>query len=132
MEVLVAAVASKIGRDRKWPQWLEILNPSVFIWCIPKLFVELAVADICAIQGLEWDEFRRVGREVGSMLFYSANGIGHRFQLVRCPCERLDNPPRSCKGVHEFIDATTFGVRLRCTTGKDNITNRVDLGVPST
>ena len=83
MEIAEIPTTSKVRRNSKWRRGLKSLYSGFFVRGSSDWLVQLAVAIIRAVDWLERDKFRRVRRQIGSMLFLAAFGIADELEFVR-------------------------------------------------
>ncbi len=62
MEILKIAVLHKMTRGHKGLRWVEAFQAYFLEWGGPNDVVELAVAIVRTVEGLEWYHFEGVGR----------------------------------------------------------------------
>ena len=83
MEVTEIPATSEVRRNSKWLRGFESFDSGFLVRGSSDWLVQLAVAIIRAVDWLERDKFRRVRRQIGSMLFLAAFGIADELEFVR-------------------------------------------------
>ena len=66
------------------------------------------------------------------MFLVPSGWVADEFKLVRSAIEGLDNPPGTCKRVHELLDSSTFRVRASGLSREDDIPLFIDTRVAAT
>ncbi len=60
MQIFIITTLCEVSRGGKRLRWVKALEACFFEWVVANDFIELAVAIVGTIEGLEWDQFERV------------------------------------------------------------------------
>jgi hypothetical protein len=96
-----------------------------------KLAVKLTKLFVCTIKWVEWNQLKRIGRVTRRVLLVSCFG-GAVLDLVGGAMEFGNDLKWTREGVRLLVNLSSCRIRANSLTSKDNVTNKIDLGIRST